>query len=242
MDSLILYTPPHPLVRIGSAGDGGYMICDLPGTYDRFLSGGVSSDINFEIEMCARYPGIQCTAFDGTVNTLPKPSEKITFVKQNLGNGSNGTTTLREYIGDHQDVFLKMDIEGHEFRILPELVGDTLNRVKQIVLEVHTPADIFKFPTYYAGLSDITHDFMFNLFENIGKTHTLVHVHPNNACAIHTCNNVLLPNVFECTLVRNEYITKKVKNTLPLPMSFDSPNRVTDAVHPFIGYPFQSLT
>ena len=241
MDSLILYKPPYPLLRIGSqTGDGGYMVCDLPGSYDIIIACGVSSNIDFEIDFCARYPGLKCFAFDGTVDSLPKTATDVTFVKQNVGNGTNGTTDLKEYIGEHENVFLKMDIEGHEFRVFPEL-ADVMHRIKQIVMEIHTPGDIQLHPTYFKGLSDITHPVMFNMLEMMNKTHTLVHVHPNNGCEVHTYEGTVLPNVFECTFVRNEFVHSKIKNTLPLPMSFDMPNVREKSVVVFNEYPFRSV-
>jgi hypothetical protein len=240
MDSLILYNPPFPLVRIGSPdSDGGYMVCDLPGSYDVIVACGVSSNIDFEIDLCGRYPGLKCFAFDGTVESLPTPNEKVMFIKQNVGNGTNGTTNLKEYIGEHENVFLKMDIEGHEFRVFPEL-SDVLHRIKQIVVEIHSPGDIQLHPTYFKGLSDITHPVMFDTLSTINKTHTLVHVHPNNGCEVHTYEGVVLPNVFECTFVRNEFVTSKVKNVLALPMSFDVPNVRNKPIVSFTGYPFRN--
>jgi hypothetical protein len=240
MDSLILYKPPFQLDRIGSPdGDGGYMVCNLPGSYDIIIAGGVSSNIDFEIDLCERYPGLKCFAFDGTVESLPAPNEKITFVKQNVGNGSDGTTNLKEYIGEYENVFLKMDIEGHEFRVFPEL-SDVMHRIKQIVVEIHSPGDIQLHPTYFKGLADITHPVMFDILSMINKTHTLVHVHPNNGCEVHTYEGTVLPNVFECTFIRNEFVTSKVKNILPLPKSCDVPNVRDKPVVVFTEYPFRN--
>jgi len=240
MDSLILWSPPYPLVRMGSlTGDGGYMVCSLPDSYDIIITGGVSSEVNFELDMCKMYSNLKCIAFDGTVNSLPTHSDRITFIKQNLGTGTDGTTNLREYLDKYQNVFLKMDIEGHEFRILPEIY-DMMKHVKQLVVEIHTPADIQLYPNYYKGLSDITHGYMFDMFRRIGETHTLVHVHPNNGCAVHACDGILLPNVFECTFVRNEFVTSKIKNTLPLPMHFDKPNVLDKPIIVFNKYPFRN--
>lgn len=240
MDSLILYKPPQQLVRIGSqCGDGGYMVCDLPGSYDVILTCGVSSNIDFEIDFCDRYPGLKCFAFDGTVDSLPTTAGKVTFVKKNVGNGTDGTTNLKEYIGDHHNVFLKMDIEGHEFRVFPEL-SDVMHQIKQIVMEIHSPGDIQLHPTYFKGLSDITHPVMFDMLSMMNKTHTLVHVHPNNGCEVHHYEGTLLPNVFECTFVRNEFVTSKVKNLEPLPKSFDVPNVPDKPIVSFTEYPFRN--
>jgi hypothetical protein len=216
------------------------MVCNIPAPYDILISCGVSDNIDFEVDFCRQLPGVKCFAFDGTVESLPNMAENVKFIKQNVGNGTDGTTNLKEYIGDHQNVFLKMDIEGHEFRVFPEL-SDVMYRIKQIVVEIHSPGDIQLHPTYFKGLSDITHPVMFNMLEMINKTHTLVHVHPNNGCEVHRYQGTLLPNVFECTFVRNDFVVSKIKNTLPLPMSFDKPNVKEKSTIVFNGYPFRNV-
>ena len=74
------------------------MVCNVPAPYDLLISCGVSSNIDFEIDFCRHLPGVKCFAFDGTVDSLPKTATDVTFIKQNVGNGTNGTTNLKEYI------------------------------------------------------------------------------------------------------------------------------------------------
>ena len=83
-----------------------------------------------------------------------------------------------------RDAFLKLDIEGHDGCFLPSS-GKERKRVKQLVIEIHSPGDIVLFPSWFAGLQDVTHDVMFSQLEILNETHTLVHVHPNNVCKTH---------------------------------------------------------
>ena len=46
------------------------IIAALPGAYDLFCSGGISDNIDFEVEFTARYE-IQCHAFDPSIDDLP---------------------------------------------------------------------------------------------------------------------------------------------------------------------------
>lgn len=238
MDNLILFSPTHPVQRVGKNNDGGYVICNLPGSYDLFISGGVSDDISFEQHFLNLYPALKCYAFDGTVNSLPTNDKRIIFVKKNLGNSESSTTTnLKSYMDGFNNIFMKIDIEGHEFRLFPEL-EEHMSKIKQLVLEVHSPGDIKLHPTYFKGLGDIDHPFMFNMLSMINKTHTLVHVHANNGCANHVYDGVVLPNVFECTFIRNDFVTSKTPNKTPLPLPIDMKNIANKPDYYINYYPF----
>ena len=148
MNSLILYQSPYDKVRIGKSNDGGYVICNLPDNYDLFISGGISNDISFEIDFLKKYKDItnniiKCYAFDGTISTLPyHNAQNINFIKKNLGNiETNDVTNLSSYINDtvnddkYNNIFMKIDIEGHEFRLLPYLIDNNyMNKIKQLVI------------------------------------------------------------------------------------------------------------
>lgn len=211
--------------RIGKANDGGYVICELPGTYDGFISGGVSNDVSFESEFCSLY-SLSCTAYDGTVPTSPSTDPAVRFVKKNMG--AFTTAAMTNCVSETNacsDLFLKMDIEGHEFRILPSLLP-YFGNIKQLVIEFHAPADMKLHPTFFPGFDDIRHDpeVLDVLIGMISQTHTLVHFHANNGCSSHTYKTAHIPNVFECTFVRNEFITQRTPHPGPLPGPYDMPN------------------
>jgi hypothetical protein len=236
MDSLIVYQSPYTKRRIGKPNDGGYVIADLPESYDILISGGVSDDISFEDHFMSTHPDLSCYAFDGTVDSLPNASSKVTFVRKNLGNTNSDTMTdLIEYMEPYSDIFLKIDIEGHEFRVIPNL---PMQKVKQLVLEIHTPADIHLYPTYYPTLQDIENPSLFALLSYLNITHTLVHFHANNGCGIHTIDGIQVPNVFEVTYIRNDFVHEKVRNIQPFPTPLDMKNVPSLPEHKYHGYPF----
>ena len=243
MDTLELFKSPHEKKRIGKPNDGGYVICNLPGNYDCLISGGISNDISFEQAFLNIHPGIPCFAFDGTIDKLPENDARIQFIKKNLGAAENEyMSNLKKYMDSYENIFMKIDIEGHEFRLLPQLVGEYMSKVKQLVLEIHTPGDIELHPDYFIGLSDITNQHMFELLKEINKTHTLVHVHPNNGCKTYILDGIMLPNVFECTYIRNDYIpggiANRERNNEPLPTKYDMRNVVKLPELYFSGYPW----
>lgn len=240
MDTLILYKSPHPEQRVGRSNDGGYVISTLPGTYDLFISGGIAGDISFEEHFLSLYPNTPCFAFDGTVNSFPATSKNITFVKKNLGNTNTDTlTNLHEYMANYNDIFMKMDIEGHEFRLMPTIIqANLMPKIKQLVIEIHSPSDFQAYPSYFYGLSDIKEYNMFNLLRDINKTHTLVHFHGNNGPALNKIDGISIPNVFELTYLRNDFVQEKVRNTDPLPTSLDQKNVLSKADYSFSGFPY----
>jgi len=136
---------------------------------------------------------------------------------------------------------MKMDIEGHEFRLFPTFTPKQMFKIKQLVLEIHTPGDIQLFPDYFKGLSDITHSDFFHLMETMSETHTLIHVHPNNGCLYHRVDGVILPNVMECTYIRNDYVPERIPSTQPIPIDLDMPNVMECPVMHYSGYPFVAL-
>ena len=227
MKSLSVYKSEYPKIRLGNKHDGGYVIADLPGSYDHFISGGIANDIEFERSFLERYDNIEGIGFDGTIDNLPYNLTNFKFIKKNLGNINNeNTTDLIEYLNEYNSVFLKIDIEGHEFKLFPKLIENGLMiKIKQFVIEIHSPNDIKLHPKYYSNiLKNIDNDLMFNMFRNFNKTHTLIHFHANNGCKMSNYENINLPHVFELTYIRNDYVSKKILNNQPFPTKLDSKN------------------
>ena len=240
METLILYQSPFIKKRIGKDNDGGYVISMLPNSYDLFISSGISNDISFESNFLDLYPDIRCYAFDGTISSLPAQHNRITFFKKNLGYCNSDTlTNLHEYIENYDNIFMKIDIEGHEFKIMPTIIKNKLmKKIKQFLIEVHTPADINMFPEYFKGVSDINNNDMFNLFNEINNTHTLVHFHANNGSKIQKIDGITLPHVFELTYIRNDFFNKKEKNIESLPTSLDMKNIPENDDYKLEGFPY----
>lgn len=242
MENLILYNSPFPKKRIGKSNDGGYVIAELPEDYDIFISGGISNDISFEVDFINNYSkNIICYAFDGTISSIPNHNNpNIKFIKKNLGNENNeNTTNLLEYMNEYNNIFMKMDIEGHEFRIMPVIIEHNyMLKIKQLVIEIHSPGDIQLYPDYFKGLSDIHNKQMFDLLQQINKTHTLVHFHANNGCNMQKIDDIQLPHVFELTFIRNDFISNKMRNIIALPMSIDMPNLPYKPDYYLSGFPY----
>lgn len=214
---MFIYNSPWPKKRIGSENDGGYVICMIPDGYDYFISGGISSDVTFECHLLDMYPALRCDAFDGSIKELPMHHERMKFKKKFLGEHEDLSTFIKPY----SNIFMKIDIEGHEFKLLPRMMANgTIQNVKQLVVEFHSPELYKGFPEYYQGVLDVVYDDMIKTMKDLNKTHRLVHMHPNNACPISNG----MPTVFECTYIRS---TENLPLSLEsIPSKIDKPNIV----------------
>jgi hypothetical protein len=125
-------------IRLGNKGDGGYVIANLSGNYDCYISAGVNNEESFSKEFIEYYNMDLSNnyAFDGTIESYPHSYTKnIHFVKKNIsGENTQDTTNLNYLIRKYNDIFLKMDIEGGEYDWFLSLSENDLTHFKQIVL------------------------------------------------------------------------------------------------------------
>ena len=233
LDSLIIYESNSIKTRLGSENDGGYVIADGL-VYDCLLSCGIANDITFETEFLKRHD-IPCYAFDGTIDALPNKTTNIRFVKKNISYYNSDTTTnLFDIIEQYNNIFLKMDIETFEYRWLQVLSYEQLKKIKQINIEFHFP---FTEPGFNHLDAPLPISQKMDVLAKLIETHTLIHLHANNCCGTTLYNNIIVPNVFECTYVRNDFQTRDKLNRESLPTSLDTPNVDGPDIN-LIGYPF----
>ena len=208
---LTVYTPPFDKMRLGRDYDGGYVICDIPNIkYDLLLSCGISDDISFEECFCNKYNTTICYAFDGTIENINTINKNITFFRQNISYyNDNNNTTLHSTIQMFENIFLKMEIEGHEINWIQSLNAEQLNKFSQIAIEFHFPFSYKEVP----------------VFDILNETHVLVHYHGNNCCGVRKHKGVNIPNVFECTYIHKKYYPSPyTPNTNVIPSILDMKN------------------
>lgn len=221
---LHVYECPFRKIRLGSHGDGGFVIAELPfTTYDCFISAGVGDNETFAADLIRKYPSLSewnSFAFDGTIDIYPHHhTTNISFIKKNISTiNSDHHTNLESLIKKHDSIFLKMDIEGSEYDWLIHLPQTYLDKFPQIVIEVH-------------GVNDDSWDNLYvkksTSLEKLCTNHVLVHAHGNNNSGTH----LKYPHVLELTYVHKRYwkYLPLVLNTLPLP----SPNLDYKCNHEF---------
>lgn len=220
---LAVYESELPLKRTGSHFDGGYLMADVPGGYDCFLSGGVRNNIDFEISCCDTF-GLKCIAFDPNVDDLPTSHPLVSLNRKAIGaTNTAACTNLHQELAGHCDALVKLDIEGAEYDWIEALDTSSIAKIKQLVVEVHRP-------TFECS--------RLKALSKLCNTHVLLHVHGNNACGTSVIAGVHIPNTFECTFVRRADAGAVVPRDTPLPIALDAPNTPLRPQIRLAGWPF----
>ena len=219
-------------IRLGNnKGDGGYVIGNLIGNYDCYISAGISNEESFSRDFIQKYKMSEFNSFgfDGTINNYPyEYTTNISFIKKNINNyNDNNNTNLLELMYKYNDIFLKMDIEGGEYPWLSSLDENQLSYFKQIVIEFH-------------GITNNGYGWNYNdkikCLEKLTKTHNLIHAHGNNYGGI--VNGI--PDVIEVTYVNKkylDYIPELNDTSIPI-YGLDFPNNPDNLDFNLNFYPF----
>jgi hypothetical protein len=213
-------TTEHPLIRIGGAADGGYLVPDdLDGVRTCF-SPGVAATADFE-EALAR-KGVRCFMADYSVDKPPVSHPLFHFEKKFLGLQNDEVfTTLQSWVDRHapddHDMILQMDIEGAEYPVLLSASAETLRRFRTLVIEFH-------------GLNDLAEKRGFELinlaFHKLLSDFDLVHAHVNNWTAVRRYKGFELPPLMEFTFHRKDRSTQRTPTT-----HFPHPLDATNVAH-----------
>ena len=218
-------------IRLGCNRDGGYIVGELDGSYDCYISAGVGDDESFSRDFINKYKMNECNcfAFDGSIDTYPyNYTKNIAFIKKYINNyNDDNNTNLFDLINNYNNIFLKMDIEGGEYPWLLNINDTQLDKFKQIVFEFH-------------GITNdgynCNYDDKVKCFDKLSKTHYIIHAHGNNHG--HCVNYI--PDVIELTYINKKYFNIEPelnKHILPIPnLDFPNHNQATDINLNF--YPF----
>jgi len=214
--------------RLGSKNDGGYVIGLCEGNYDCYISADVSNEESFSRDFILKYDTnkLNSYAFDGTITDYPyKYTDKITFFKKNIDNfNDEHHTNIDNIIQTHNDIFLKMDIEGGEYKWL---IDADVTKFKQMVIEFHGIND----DTWGASLETKV-----KCLEKLALTHYLIHAHGNN----HSSSENKIPDVIELTYIHKKcFRSKPHLNTQALPSIFDGRNMIRCQDIDLNFYPFK---
>ncbi len=207
--------------RLGENGDGGYVLGDIDCKYDCYISAGVSNEESFSRDFINKYNMNKNNsyAFDGTIVDYPYHyTDKITYIKKNINNFNDDKNTDLSFLcKDYNNIFLKMDIEGGEYPWLLNITDEYLNKIKQIVIELHGMTN----DRWGTNLTD-----KIKCFEKLNNTHYIIHAHGNNYSNV---DNDKIPDVMELTYIhKNFFNTKPELNKQPLPIKdLDFPNNIS---------------
>lgn len=205
-----------PLIRIGPAGDGGYLVPDDLEGISACVSPGVSVEVGFDKEMADR--GIDVYMADASVNGPPHMNDHFHFVKKFLDVFDDEThvrlDTFTETISSENDLILQMDIEGAEWRVLLDTSPKTLGRFRIMVIEFHDMKEMF---------GRFSYELIEATFAKILQTHSVVHIHPNNVVTSTHFAGLTVPSLMELTFYRNDRaFSSERPSSYPHPLDSDN--------------------
>lgn len=192
------------LIRIGPAGDGGYLVPDdLEGVRHCF-SPGVSDCSEFELDLANR--GMEVFMADRSVDGPAADHPRFHFEKKFLASRNSpedGLVTLDDWYHSSlgpvtaasPDALLQMDIEGAEYEVIHNLSEALLQRFRIIVIEFHRLHQL---------LDRYSFGWMSSAFRKLLKDHAVVHLHPNNARRTIRHGGLEFPFNMEFTFLRRD--------------------------------------
>jgi hypothetical protein len=206
------------LIRLGGAGDGGYLIPDDLDGIEYCFSPGVSTLSDFESQLADR--GIKSFLADYSIDAPPIIRPEFTFDKKYLGStNSERFLTLaswkEKYLKDYTgELILQMDIEGGEYQVILNASDELLRQFRIIVIEFHFLERLFD-PLVFALFS--------SCFEKLLESFCVAHIHPNNFYGSVKSGGIEIPRIMEFTFLNK----RRVSDASPVrmfPNALDAPN------------------
>jgi hypothetical protein len=181
------------LKRFGSQFDGGYILLDLEKSYSKLISFGVGDNIDFEKSLMDCVDEIEL--YDHTIEALPIHLPNAKFFRIGLSQFTkDGFIDLNSVTPEgFDDMILKIDVEGDEWKSLAVFELESLTRYAQIVIELH---DLHRIDSREKLLLYVS------VLETLHHNHELVFAHANNWSPVAVINGYLIPDALEVTFVR----------------------------------------
>lgn len=188
-------------VRLGSEGDGGYVMIDRFRPGQMLFSFGVGDNVSFDFDAAER--GVKPLLFDHTIETLPDAHTWCQFHRIGLGAVADDrlpVDTLHALVDVHagqtrNDLLLKLDVEGAEWTSLDVTPEDVLARFEQIVVEWHW----LQWLREQSGADRID-----RVWRKLAQNFRPVHVHGHNHFDFVTTGGLPIPPILEVTYARDD--------------------------------------
>ena len=186
------------LVRIGSQGDGGYVLNeeDRDQTTSLF-SGGIEDNNDFEMELAEL--GVSGLQIDNSIDEAPRKHQHLSFKKATVGTES-GDFSVKSFLAsqNEQRLLIKLDVEGAEWSTLDELSISELSSVICLVAEFHFLGKL--------NQSDFLERVM-RVFSKIRAAGLYpCFISPNNVTGVDIHGGVAIPRNLEITFTKKENI------------------------------------
>lgn len=205
--------------RVGSPGDGGYVMLDDFGLVRNALSLGVGRDVSWDMDMAAE--GMRVWQFDHTVTRSPKRNAQFVFhrkrvvgVPESADDVSLAQILASDALASDRDIIVKMDIEGSEWDALARLEATALERIRQFVVECHNVRLFADNQWRTTALQAL---------QNLAAKHVCIHIHGNNFQPFVVIGGIPFPDAFEATFIRrSDYST--APSSVSFPTELDQPS------------------
>jgi hypothetical protein len=211
-------------VRVGSAGDGGYVqLDDLVGV-TRAFSFGISDNCDWDFALAQA--GIPVEQFDHTIEAPPIAHPLLHFHRTMISAEATSESAAlpdlvaRHAVSDDPHLILKIDIEGCEWDVFDRAGEETLAKLSQIVCEFHDLSDLGA-PALCARAKRV--------FAKLDRLFAPIHVHGNNVAGLCNVANLAVPDVLEVTFAnRRRYRFAESSEIFPTPLDAPSNPGVAD--------------
>ncbi len=189
----------HPLIRLGPAGDGGYLVPDDLEGLSTCFSPGVSTSSDFELACAER--GMSVYLADHSVGGPATKHGAFHFTKKFVGATTSDVFMTMDHwvrqagVDPSGDLLLQMDIEGYEYETILSMPDELLTRCRVIVIEFHRLHQLWSLPFFRLAST---------AFRKLLQTHACVHLHPNNCRSSIHLQGMDIPRVMEFTFLRRD--------------------------------------
>jgi len=200
------------LARLGSANDGGYVVPLVAvQEADALLTFGLNHNWSFERDFKKLNDRAIIHCYDHTVSILWMDylrffrANNVHFRQRIWRDREYGSVTIDDAFGrlpnQHQKVFLKMDVEGSEYRVLDDLLKHSA-KITAMTIEFH---EIDLLPEQFCSF-----------IRKIKRHFYIAHIHGNNNAAL--SSQFGFPIVVELT-----FLNKRFLSAAPLPSTSSYP-------------------
>lgn len=207
-------------VRVGNAGDGGYVMVNHIADTRIAYSIGIADDVSWDKSFLEYAANAEIYQYDHTIDRLPEENPQFHWKPIGVcGEGCVHDSTLQSLSSliksnghsNESNMILKMDIEGMEYDVLATTSKETLSQFSQIVLELHHLTDMKWKNKICSAL------------QQLNETHQLIYVHANNYLPYVIAGGQVLPELLECTYV-NRSLYEFMDETRYFPTELDFVN------------------
>lgn len=196
-------------IRVGDQNkDGGYIMIDDFKDIRVAISGGIGTEDSWEREILQR--NIPVEAFDVQPSSFI-PSYRLFVTPMTFYH--YGNTTLDMILSGYKqhEAIMKLDIDSGEWPLFEKTSPETLNKIRQMAVEIHLDRNLGNLVNYFSILSKL-----YELFR-------VVHIHGNNYGDTYLFeNNKIIPDVMEVTFANRNYYSLMPSNET-FPTQLDRP-------------------